>query len=42
MGCRSGEARSAAELERLLSAPPTGGPLLVGAIIDPAQYAAQF
>jgi acetolactate synthase-1/2/3 large subunit len=43
MGCAAGEARSAAELERLLAVPRDGsGPLLVGAIIDPAQYAAQF
>jgi acetolactate synthase-1/2/3 large subunit len=43
MGCAAGEVRSAAELERLFATPRDGsGPLLVGAIIDPAQYAAQF
>ena len=43
MGCAGAVADSVAALERLLSAPrPNDRPLVIGAQIDPAQYAAQF
>jgi acetolactate synthase-1/2/3 large subunit len=43
MGCAGAVADSSAALERLLSAPrPKDRPLVIGAQIDPAQYAAQF
>ena len=43
MGCDGVAADSAAALERTLAAPRAGDrPLVIGANIDPAQYAAQF
>ena len=43
MGCEGVMVDSSAALERVLAAPrPTDRPLVVGATIDPAQYAAQF
>lgn len=42
MGCEGVNARSEAELEGALAADPGTTPLVIGAHIDPAQYAAQF
>lgn len=42
MGCEGVDARSEAELESALAADPGTTPLVIGAHIDPAQYAAQF
>jgi acetolactate synthase-1/2/3 large subunit len=43
MGCAGVTVDSAAALERALAAPrPSDRPLVIGAQIDPAQYAAQF
>ena len=43
MGCEGSVVDSAALLERVVSGKrPTDRPLVVGANVDPAQYAAQF
>src|SRR5690606_27741977 len=43
MGCEGAMADTAAELSRLLAGErPRDRPLVIGARIDPAQYAAQF